>query len=797
MGNGMDMNAIFAAHIGRKYGSGVAGKSAYDLWLEQPGNEGKSEAEFLASLKSADALPYGGSKEWLEQNGDPARLYRIDGYIWCYIESNGWTRSDTQFLVVSSEEEMTGEGGTPYLLRGGDTGTVYAYTEASGDADVPVYDSLPETANEGDIVAVGDRKYRASVSTVDVEHNAYDAGTAAFNQRLNSGGEAKELGGALLLDYAKVSYDTDCILTIRGIEKLVKNYSSWFMVDYYDENKERIGQAAGGSLCMATSSINVNGSGFDGTLPLSCRLFVSTLELPTGVENTGYVRIKLGIAADGTSISADDVEGLVVNFSTMNTTKTEAVWTDIGAYVPPVEAGWSATDETYTVIDSLSDTADSGDSAVYSADGYLYTYIAGSAWAQTSKYDPPALELDDELSDTSTFAVQNRVITSAILSEQAKTKQNTADITDLKGQVAELVEWGGSVTLPESDDPDKNWKAAADACVATVKSLQVGKNCVTFPFFSDNHQRLGEVGRLIAYVMKECDIPYAFFGGDCITSGAPVTTTPDDIFKAEAANFDVIMDHIPEGKLCRVIGNHEHYLKYRTETSGSILTHTYTRDQVYDVFLRGDGLTQAKHYGEDGTYYYVDDLPSKVRFVVLNTNRTDMAGAGTEIIDAVQLDWLQSTALSFGESGWGVVIFSHCPIANPYHANVSNAAEVIAAVNACTDASGADNKPVMIGWFSGHIHRDRMITSLLVNGEDIPPYIGDPSTPLGFTQITITSDNTSIAYEDDDGTASETKHAVDGSIHSHAIDFVTINRATGEVHLTRLGIGESRSYFYK
>ena len=794
MSNKMDLNAILAVQLGRKNSVGSAGKSAYEIWLEQ-GNEG-SEAEFLASLRSADALPYGGSKEWLEANGDPTQLYRIDGYVWGYTEASGWTGSDARFRVVGSEDSMTGEGGTPYLLRQGDTGTVYAFTPASGDAGIPQYDSLPEMSDNGevssgDVVACGGRKWSASLSEVVVQHNAYQPDTEiydGFNKRINSVGSIVSHGGAYLTDYVAISYDESCICTISGIAELVQNYSSHIMIDFYDENKVKLHQISAGVCLMANSGASF-ASQFTGKLPVAFRPFA--FDGNTKVTATQYIRIKLGIAADGTTVDGAACEGLVINLSTLNTTETRITWTDVGGYVPPIEAHWAATEETYAVIDGLSAEADSGDRAVYSADGYLYTYISGGGWMAQSRYVPPELSIDGELSDTSTFAVQNRVVTSAILAEQAKTRQNTAEITDLKGQVAGLAAGSGSVTLPDA------WREAANVCVATIKSLQVGKHCVTFPFFSDNHQRLGDVGRLIAYVMKECGIPYAFFGGDCITSGAPVTTAPDDTFKAEAAKFDEVMAYIPAGRLCRVVGNHEHYLKYRTEASGSFLTHTYTRDQVYDEFLRGDGITQTKHYGEDGTYYYVDDLPSKVRFVVLNTNRKDMAGAGTEIIDATQLDWLQSTALSLSESGWGVVVFSHCPIANPYHANVSNAAEVIAAVNACTDATGANNKPVMIGWFSGHIHRDRVITSLLINGDDNPPYIGDPSIPLGFTQVTISSDNTAIAYENDDGTPSDTKHAVDGSDQSHAIDFVTINRVTGEVNLTRLGIGEDRSYFYK
>jgi hypothetical protein len=63
-------------------------------------------------------------------------------------------------------------------------------------------------------------------------------------------------------------------------------------------------------------------------------------------------------------------------------------------------------------------------------------------------------------------------------------------------------------------------------------------------------------------------------------------------------------------------------------------------------------------------------------------------------------------------------------------------------------------------------------------------------TALPFKQVTITSDHTGIAYED------ATKHTVASDNKSHAIDFVTINKTTRKVNLTRLGIGEDRIYTY-
>lgn len=508
------------------------------------------------------------------------------------------------------------------------------------------------------------------------ENNEYDASTVQFNVRLNSSGAEKSLGGSLLTDYIAVEYAANYPVTIKGIEKLVPNYSTLFAADYYDENKTRLGSAQGHELGLSATPVETN-------TPITVNLFKKS-----GFESAKYVRVKLGIAAEGTSISAADCEGLVINFAPKN------------------------------------------------------TFAAVYQWGNTGRAFVPA-DYEDRIVDL-----------------EEKSMRHEERLTILEGSCSER----GTVSVPTF------WESAVNTCISKIKALQVGKNCVTFPFFSDNHTRNGYVGVLIAHIMQECHIPYAFFGGDAIASGYLVESE----MIAQDAAFDAIMSYIPDGRFCRAVGNHDGFWN----DNGS--KHGYTREQVYELFLREESVWQNKHYGDDGTYYYVDDIASKVRFVILNTNPLVNVGAGSEVIDSAQLSWLQNTALKFNENGWGVVIISHCPVSNHYHANVTNAAEVIAAVN----GSGAD----IIGWYSGHIHRDRMYTHSAVGSAD--GVEGTDGDPLGFTQVTITSDHTGIAYDD------ATKHTVTNDDKSHAIDFVTINRATRTVNLTRLGMGEDRQYTY-
>lgn len=313
------------------------------------------------------------------------------------------------------------------------------------------------------------------------------------------------------------------------------------------------------------------------------------------------------------------------------------------------------------------------------------------------------------------------------------------------------------------------WQEAVDEAIAKIKAVQVGRNCLTFPFFSDNHQRNGYAGVLIAKVMSECNIPYCFYGGDSISSGYIAS---EEAMIGQDRLFDRMMKAIPNGRFCRAVGNHDGYWAVSADEN-----HTYTHEQIYDLFLREESIAQNKHFGGDGTYYYIEDRASKVRFAVLNTNGS---------VDEAQLKWLEEVALKFEESGWALVFISHQPITNNFHSNIANARQVQGILTAYINGASS-NKADVIGWFAGHIHRDRIYQC-----DHTGNVAADDTTTvdLPWKTVTITSDHTEIAYDD------TTKHTVAEDDQSHAIDFVTVNRTTRTVNITRLGIGADRSYSY-
>lgn len=350
-----------------------------------------------------------------------------------------------------------------------------------------------------------------------------------------------------------------------------------------------------------------------------------------------------------------------------------------------------------------------------------------------------------------------------------KVNENANDIDDLDSRVTTLesLDSGGAETVIPTW-----WEDEVADTVSKIKALQVGANTITFPFFSDNHQRNGYAGVLIKKIMDECNIPYCLYGGDSISSAGNMT---EEIMIEQDRKFDSMMKIIPNGRFCRAVGNHDGYW-----LDSSSVKHWYNRSQIYDLFLREESIAQSKHFGMDGTYYYIDEITSKTRFIILNTEGSNGGGA----VDAVQLDWLKNVALKFDDDGYSVVFISHRPISNHYHAQISNAEEVIAVVNDCINGNDK-NKADIVGWFSGHIHRDRIYTGMAVNTTD-----DSVGTSLPFTQVTVISDHVNIGY-------GGVSHPIDDSDQSHAIDFVTINKDTREVNITRLGFGEDRSFTYE
>jgi len=372
----------------------------------------------------------------------------------------------------------------------------------------------------------------------------------------------------------------------------------------------------------AAATLDKRHSGSPGTV-IAGSGYVMTGYIP--VDMTAADPLKLKITTDGVSAS----DGAALNFQKIayynaaktcvgskyiQTTSTNGVKLEVSGNDTTIYVGYSlqtdAKEDFYDQIAYVRIEVKSANSPATEADRNLITSIKSTTGSTGYGW------YDTGIKPESTSG--GNYVTLSV-----EVAQNRADISEVSRRVATVEAAAGTSTVPSF------WQDAVEVCIDKIKALQSGRSCVTFPFFSDNHQRNGHAGSLIAHIMKQCHIPYCFYGGDSIDSGY---IADEETMIAQDAAFDAIMSVIPNGRFCRAVGNHDGYWAVSADEK-----YTYTREQVYELFLREESVAQNKQFGGDGTYYYVEDLASRIRFVILNTN-------GGSVDDA-QLAWLQDVAL--------------------------------------------------------------------------------------------------------------------------------------------------------
>ena len=278
-----------------------------------------------------------------------------------------------------------------------------AVTELVADAlgnDAPTYetvdsvDQMTDTTKQYVLASTG-KVWAFTTKEVVVEHNAYDAVTAKFNYRIDAAGNLSTSGsnGALLLAKVEQGYDPDCIVTIKGaeggIQKLEKHYSVYFMVDYYDDTGTWITQIQSAQLCGSSAT--------DGTLPIIFKPFETSKSGEIDkIKTASSISIKLGIKVS-TAISAEDCKGLVVNFSTKNTTKKVSSWGDSG--FTPNEYNGNA----FKTVNSVEEMTDTTRQYVLASTGTLWAYTTKEKYVRHNAYDANTAIFNNRFgNDTST-----------------------------------------------------------------------------------------------------------------------------------------------------------------------------------------------------------------------------------------------------------------------------------------------------------------------------------------------------------------------------------------------------------
>ena len=360
---------------------------------------------------------------------------------------------------------------------------------------------------------------------------------------------------------------------------------------------------------------------------------------------------------------------------------------------------------------------------------------------------------------------------------------------DLESRLNALEDLADRVTaLEEGDGYPAAWKSTVQERIGTLQQYQeeAGRDCVSFAYFSDCENTAGHTGALIAKVMDACAMPYSFFCGDRFPN-TPVMAA--ETMENHIRQFDVMMSPIPREMDCRTIGDLDYC---RRDSSGTVTP--FSPAKIYDRYFRKQYCGTRRVSGGDSSYYYVEDHPTKTRFVVMNSVLTErytsgiVNGSNSFGFGQAQLEWLASEALSFPEEGWSVVFFAHNPVSGSDSGNLQErqiVKGILAAFMAKTYYRSSDmgesisleadfrTAPTaqVIGWFAGHARKNSIFT------ENIGSYAG-LTTAHRIVSVTIAPDGNAR-----------------GEI-PNVIDFVTVDKTSRTVHLTRLGAGQSRSFTY-
>ena len=383
-------------------------------------------------------------------------------------------------------------------------------------------------------------------------------------------------------------------------------------------------------------------------------------------------------------------------------------------------------------------------------------------------------------------------------------------VQDHETRIAAL-ESGSTGEIP----PPSYWVEAVDGLADTMKARQAnGAQAFQFVWFSDMHGAVGyansngagtskttDIGKVAQYVCGRYNIPLVAISGDIMSQASHQTVSS---VYAEYKACGEILSYIGTNGLIATIGNHDG--AWGAPVNGVYYLKDIGNRALYNEVYRRQATDFRRVFGNDGTYFYLDSFPQKVRFLMLNS-QTDGDGSNdssgyavynsmkNSVYGTEQLAWL-AAALNSVPDGFTVVAMAHQPlntskdgalvagIINAYknrttYSGTANAQDTYwgnglsnGYTNITATADFTQAKGEFAAFFHGHIHKDTVDT-----------------TTYAFPCISITTAGADVRDENPPlrtpNTATET-----------AMDIVTLDRSAHKIYLTRLGAGTDREITY-
>lgn len=346
------------------------------------------------------------------------------------------------------------------------------------------------------------------------------------------------------------------------------------------------------------------------------------------------------------------------------------------------------------------------------------------------------------------------------------------------------------------------WENMIEEKTKAVKALLDlgGDACVSFVWASDTHipdnhtARTNDIGKLMSQIMDNCGIPFAVLTGDVGTRAS--FDTEEQLTSTQQSIPEHLAPLWGTERLLVAAGNHDgcygdSSCYYRKQISPQ---------KMWELYFEKQSLDARRVFSENGTYFYVDNISQKIRFIILNSNYGGEYATydngiavnnrfGTACYGQEQLDWFADVALDMPE-GYGAVIIAHVPpnvsytvdkiqfigIINAYNRKAKYSGSYTGGVDGWSNNSVSVDfrgaKGEIIAMFAGHVHQDTIDTATL-------------ACPL----ITIVSAGAPV-------NAGEVPDRTFYTDTETSFDVVTINRQTRTIYLTRVGAGEDRIVQY-
>lgn len=360
-----------------------------------------------------------------------------------------------------------------------------------------------------------------------------------------------------------------------------------------------------------------------------------------------------------------------------------------------------------------------------------------------------------------------------------------------------------------------DWIDEIDSVSEHINNIEIlDESKVTkFFFASDMHLDPGstssyteDIGKVCAEVMKRCNISFYIDAGDSSTQSSGFM--PSD-FEKNISDVLSQLSPIPHKNILLAVGNHDGATG-KCMYNEELVYYRYqlTNEQRSAVFFDWQRDTnEYKRFDSDGTYYYIDDLTTKTRYIILNPFWSKWAGDEegfvvniqhsffhTPLYGEQQLKWFAEEALDMPSDYAAVIIAHHV---NNVEAN-KNPVIDYAILKGIVDAFNNKSK------YSGTCYgaEEWQSTNISVNyenanGEIIAIFSGHNHKNITydyFETVPCIHITTTGAYWDVRDENAEER--IRGTASEFSVDAVVIDRVSRKIYMNRLGAGEDRIIEY-